>query len=68
QGMILAFDVADAPPGFARRYFAEALQRELLLRPIGPTVYTLPPYILDDVDIDLLARRTAEALEASLAG
>ncbi|HMV18213.1 MAG TPA: adenosylmethionine--8-amino-7-oxononanoate transaminase [Rhodocyclaceae bacterium] len=68
QGMILAFDVADAPPDFARRYFAEALRRELLLRPIGPTVYTLPPYILDDMHIDFLARRSAEALEAALAG
>ncbi|MBS0346341.1 MAG: adenosylmethionine--8-amino-7-oxononanoate transaminase [Proteobacteria bacterium] len=67
QGMILAFDVADAPAGFSRRFFAEALQRELLLRPIGNTVYTMPPYILGDDEIDLLASRCAAALEASLA-
>ncbi|RTL34783.1 MAG: adenosylmethionine--8-amino-7-oxononanoate transaminase [Rhodocyclaceae bacterium] len=67
QGMILAFDVADAPAGFSRRFFAEALQRELLLRPIGNTVYTMPPYILGDDEIDFLASRCAAALEASLA-
>jgi len=66
QGMILAFDVADAPAGFSHRFFAEALNRELLLRPIGNTVYTMPPYILSDEEIDLLASRCAAALEASL--
>ena len=66
QGMMLAFDVAGAPPGFARRFFAEALARELLLRPIGNTVYTMPPYILSGAEIDHLANQTAAALEASL--
>ena len=66
QGMMLAFDVAGAPPGFARRFFAEALARELLLRPIGNTVYSMPPYILSGAEIDHLANQTAAALEASL--
>ncbi len=66
QGMILAFDVDRAPAGFSRRFFAEALERELLLRPIGNTVYTMPPYILSNDEIDHLATRTAAALEASL--
>lgn len=66
RGMILAFDVDGAPAGFSRRFFTEALARELLLRPIGNTVYTMPPYILSDAEIDHLARQTAAALEASL--
>ena len=66
QGMMLAFDVDGAPPGFARRFFAEALSRELLLRPIGNTVYTMPPYILSGAEIAHLASQTAAALEASL--
>lgn len=66
RGMILAFDVEGAPAGFSRRFFTEALARELLLRPIGNTVYTMPPYILSDAEIDHLARQTAAALEASL--
>ncbi len=67
RGMILAFDVEGAPAGFSRRFFTEALDRELLLRPIGNTVYTMPPYILSDAEIDHLASQTAAALEASLA-
>jgi|APMI01.1.fsa_nt_gi adenosylmethionine---8-amino-7-oxononanoate aminotransferase len=66
QGMILAFDVTDAPAGFSRRFFTEALDRELLLRPIGNTVYTMPPYILSDDEITFLASQTGAALEASL--
>ena len=31
-GMIAAFDVADAPAGFARRFFAAGLERGVLLR------------------------------------
>ncbi|MDY7579106.1 adenosylmethionine--8-amino-7-oxononanoate transaminase [Herbaspirillum sp. RTI4] len=62
-GMIWAFDAvleADsaAAAGFSRRFFAEALKQELLLRPIGRTVYLMPPYILDDAEVDLLAART----------
>ncbi len=67
RGMILAFDVDGASAGFSRRFFTEALARELLLRPIGNTVYTMPPYILSDAEIDHLARQTAATLEASLA-
>ncbi|MDD3353658.1 adenosylmethionine--8-amino-7-oxononanoate transaminase [Zoogloea sp.] len=67
RGMILAFDVADAPPGFSRRFFAAALERELLLRPIGNTVYTMPPYVLSDDDIAHLAQASAQALEVALA-
>lgn len=66
RGMIWAFDVADAPADFARRFFAAALANELLLRPIGGTVYLMPPYILDDGEIDHLASRTAQTLSTVL--
>ncbi|GAA4016066.1 adenosylmethionine--8-amino-7-oxononanoate transaminase [Actimicrobium antarcticum] len=60
RGMIWAFDaVTDLPASdFARRFFVAALEQELLLRPIGHTVYLMPPYILDNDEIDLLAART----------
>lgn len=66
RGMILAFDVADAPADFSRRYFTEALKRELLLRPIGNTVYFMPPYILTDAELALLCGRALETLDAVL--
>ena len=69
-GTILAFDVKLDDPArartFSRRFFEHALQRELLLRPIGTTVYLMPPYILDDEEIALLAERTRATFEATL--
>ena len=62
MGMILAFDVETADPGFASRFFAAALDRELLLRPLGNTVYFMPPYVIGADEIELLAARTAEIL------
>jgi adenosylmethionine---8-amino-7-oxononanoate aminotransferase len=59
-GMIWAFEVDSASPDFSRWFFAEALERELLLRPIGNTVYWMPPYVLDTADAELLAERTLE--------
>ncbi len=63
-GMILAFDVDTADAGFSRRFFASALERELLLRPLGNTVYFMPPYVIGTDEIELLARRTADILDA----
>jgi adenosylmethionine-8-amino-7-oxononanoate aminotransferase len=67
QGMMLAFDVATADKTFARRLFTAGLERELLLRPIGNTVYVMPPYVLSDADIDFLAAGIASALQETLA-
>lgn len=48
-GMIWAFDVKDSVAGarFAERFHLAARARELLIRPIGRTVYLMPPYLLD---------------------
>jgi len=69
-GTIIAFDVTlegQAARTFSRRFFEQALSRELLLRPIGTTVYLMPPYILDAEAIAWLASRTLATLEATLA-
>ncbi|MCA3236729.1 MAG: adenosylmethionine--8-amino-7-oxononanoate transaminase [Curvibacter sp.] len=62
QGMIWAFDAvledAQQAATFSRRFYAAALRRGLLLRPIGCTVYLMPPYVLDDEEMHLLAERT----------
>jgi len=67
RGMILAFDaVIDDPASaasFSRRFFTAALEHELLLRPIGNTVYLMPPFILSDDEIELLGRRTQAVFE-----
>jgi adenosylmethionine---8-amino-7-oxononanoate aminotransferase len=50
QGMILAFDVQHSalsvPKTFARDVFARGIEEGVLVRPIGSTVYVMPPYIL----------------------
>ncbi len=66
RGMILAFDVANAPPDFSRRFFAAALEQGVLLRPIGNTVYFMPPYIIDEADCRHLVDGAAAALAATL--
>ena len=53
-GMIWAFEVPSAEPAFAQRAFEIALSRGVLLRPIGNTVYFMPPYVIDDEDFALL--------------
>ena len=63
-GMIFAFDVATARPGFARHFFEAALAREMLLRPIGRTVYFMPPYVVTDAEFALMVERTCDILDA----
>jgi adenosylmethionine-8-amino-7-oxononanoate aminotransferase len=62
-GMIWAFEVETADAQFARRFFTAALEEELLLRPLGATVYFMPPYVIGEDEIELLATRTAGLLD-----
>jgi len=64
RGMIFALDVDTDRPGFAHRFFGEALGRGLLLRPIDRTVYFMPPYIVTDAEFGLLVDGTREILDA----
>ncbi|PWF43375.1 adenosylmethionine--8-amino-7-oxononanoate transaminase [Massilia glaciei] len=68
RGMIFAFDAiepdATRAATFSRRFFTTALEHELLLRPIGGTVYLMPPYVLSDEEIDGLAERTRRVFDS----
>jgi adenosylmethionine-8-amino-7-oxononanoate aminotransferase len=72
RGMIFAFDAIEPAPArastFSRRFFTSAVENELLLRPIGRTVYLMPPYVLDDEEIAGLAERTRRVFESVIAG
>ena len=63
-GMIWAFEVASPHRDFAQRCFALALQNELLLRPVGNTIYFMPPYVIDEEEMQLLVTRTLDIVEA----
>jgi adenosylmethionine-8-amino-7-oxononanoate aminotransferase len=64
RGMIWAFDVCEehAGPRFAERFHLVGRAHELLIRPIGRTVYLLPPYVLDDTLSPWLAERVLATL------
>jgi len=65
-GMIAAFDVASDDPLFSRHFYIEALANGILLRPIGNTVYFMPPYVISPTEVEFLVERATVALEAAL--
>lgn len=66
RGMIAAFDVATDDPHFSRKFYRAALDREALIRPIGNTVYLMPPYIIGNDEIAHLAKAIDGALNEAL--
>ncbi|KUM03128.1 adenosylmethionine--8-amino-7-oxononanoate transaminase [Chromobacterium subtsugae] len=67
-GMIWAFDVATERADFALAFFSAMLKRGCLLRPIGKTVYFMPPYTLNNEEMDWLVESSCSALDEVLAG
>ncbi len=72
SGMILAIELmkdvsARIPWPFEERrglrIYRLALERGALIRPIGTTVYFMPPYVIQPDEIDALARVAAEGIE-----
>ena len=51
SGMIFAFDVITNNLNFSRDCYAAALKNGLLIRPIGNTVYLMPPYTITSDEI-----------------
>ncbi len=66
QGMIFAFDVKTDNAKFARDSYAVALGQGLLLRPIGNTVYFMPPYTITEDEVDFMINATLHAVKNSL--
>ena len=66
QGMIWAFDVREESAGarFAERFHLAGRDHGLLIRPIGRTVYLMPPYVFDADLAAWLGQRTLATLNA----
>jgi adenosylmethionine-8-amino-7-oxononanoate aminotransferase len=64
RGMITAFDVREPGARFAERFHLAARANGLLMRPIGATVYLMPPYAIGDGEIDWLVDATLDTLRA----
>ena len=63
-GMIWAFEAAGDSPDFASRAFEVALERGVLLRPIGRTVYFMPPYVVEDAEFAMMVAAALAVVEA----
>ncbi|MBI4807606.1 MAG: adenosylmethionine--8-amino-7-oxononanoate transaminase [Nitrosomonadales bacterium] len=63
-GMVWAFEVETPHADFAQRCFSLGLQHELLLRPMGNTVYFMPPYVVSEDELQLLVDRTVKVIES----
>ena len=63
-GMIWAFEAATSDATFASRAFAMALERGVLLRPIGNTVYFMPPYVIDEAQFAMLVETSLAIVDA----
>lgn len=64
-GMIWAFEVRSPHHDFAQRCFALGLKNGILLRPIGNTVYFMPPYTIEEEEMNLLVNSTLNIVNES---
>lgn len=55
-GMIWAFEVSDPAPGFTLKFAQMGLDQQLLIRPLGNTVYLMPPYVINEEEMHLMAQ------------
>ena len=63
-GMIWAFEVETKDPAFTEKFFQAGLKQKLLLRPLGNTVYFMPPYVINEQEMKLLADGTLHVLNS----
>ena len=63
-GMIWAFEVETTDPSFSGNFFQRSLSQELLLRPLGNTVYFMPPYIINNKEMNFLVTGILQMLDS----
>jgi adenosylmethionine-8-amino-7-oxononanoate aminotransferase len=63
-GMIWAFEVETTDPSFSGNFFQYSLSQELLLRPLGNTVYFMPPYIINNEEMNFLVTGILQVLDS----
>lgn len=66
QGMIFAFDVMTENSQFSKQCYQAAVVHGLLLRPIGNTVYFMPPYTISESEMDFMVDTTCRVLKTIL--
>lgn len=66
QGMIFAFDVVTQNAQFFKQCYQAALQQNLLIRPVGNTVYFMPPYTITFDEINTMVTAAYQAVKNSI--
>jgi adenosylmethionine-8-amino-7-oxononanoate aminotransferase len=75
-GMIVAFELTrdgdkrtpfDPTQRVGLRAYRAALERGVVLRPLGDILYWMPPYCVDDAQLSLLAEVTRAAIDEATA-
>ncbi|MES1974364.1 MAG: adenosylmethionine--8-amino-7-oxononanoate transaminase [Pseudomonadota bacterium] len=61
----IAADTGDYLSDLGPRLLALFRGKDLLLRPLGNTVYVMPPYCIEDEDLDMIYAAIAEACDAA---
>ncbi|MES2857821.1 MAG: adenosylmethionine--8-amino-7-oxononanoate transaminase [Pseudomonadota bacterium] len=76
RGMIVAFELTrrgdkaapfDPALRIGLRAYRAAMERGVVLRPLGDMLYWMPPYCIDEAQLQLLARVTREAISEACA-
>ncbi|WP_022819076.1 adenosylmethionine--8-amino-7-oxononanoate transaminase [Fusobacterium russii] len=64
-GLIGALELKDIAPNerVGRQIYEIALKKGVLIRPIGNTIYFMPPYIITEEEIDILLNVCLESIE-----
>ncbi|MFA5957262.1 adenosylmethionine--8-amino-7-oxononanoate transaminase [Hyphomicrobium sp.] len=70
-GTITAFELAEVPPGYladvALKLRARLLERGVLLRPLGSTIYVMPPYCTTKDELTFAYRAVSDAVDEVMA-
>ncbi len=54
KGMIFAFDLISTQSRAGLIFFQKALKHSLIFRPLGNTIYFMPPYVISEEEIDFV--------------
>ena len=69
SGSIIAFDIDVADAGYLSqlgpRLLASFVEQDILLRPLGNTIYLMPPYCISQADLDAVIVAIETALDQS---
>ena len=65
-GMIWAFELEKITKKTLKKISMKAIDKGLLIRPIGHTIYLMPPYIINHDEIDFMIDTTFEVIKSFL--